>query len=113
MLDIMDEFERNRRIYIGHHADATDRTRRQCYCALRRFVQFCATEGQPRAKRIRDINQDHYAQFMDSPQMRAKSAATRYNEALIIATFTATAKLNIVVNTAKLCAAMKNQKANS
>jgi hypothetical protein len=109
----MEEFERNRRIYIGHHADATEKTRRQCYAALRRFVHFCATEAQPRARRIREIKQDHYAQFMDSPQMRAKSAATRYNEGLLIATFAATAKLNIVVNTVKLCATMKNSKANS
>ena len=113
MIDIMAEFERNRRIYIGDRVKASEKKRRQYYAAIRRFVLFASTEAEPRARRIREIGQDHYAQFMDSPQMRAKSAATRYNEGLLIATFAATAKLNIVVNTVKLCGTMKNSKANS
>ena len=112
MIDIMEEFERNRRIYIGERVKANEVKRRQYYAAIRRFVRYASTEAEPRARRIRDINQDHYAQYLDSPQMRAKSAGSRYEDALVLATFAREAGLKITINTAKLCQAAKNLKAN-
>lgn len=113
MIDIMDEFERNRRIYIGGRFESANETkRRQYYAAIRRFVLFASTEAEPRARRIRDICQDHYSQYMDSPQMRAKSAGSRYEDALVLATFAREAGLKISINTAKLCQAAQNSKAN-
>ena len=116
MIDIMEEFERNRRIYIGDRTKASEKKRRQYYAAIRRFVLFASTEAEPRAKRIRDINQDHYSQYVDSPQMQAKSAGSRYEDCLVIAIFAHEAGLKISINTAKLSAARassKNLKANS
>ena len=112
MIDIMEEFERNRRIYIGDRVKAAEPKRRQYYAAIRRFVRFSSTEAQPRARRIRDICQDHYAQYMDSQQMQAKSAGSRYEDCLVIAIFAHEAGLKISINTAKLSAARKNAKAN-
>lgn len=115
MLDIMDEFERNRRIYLGERAAASEPVRRMYYSAMRHFVEFCATEAQPRARRIREINQDNYAQYMDSPLMRSKSALQRYKEASVIETMAKNAGLKISINISRLYAAAhdKNSKANS
>lgn len=115
MLNIMEEFERNRRVYLGERISASEPVRRMYLNAMRHFVEFCGTEAQPRANRIREIKQDHYAQFMDSALMRSKSPQQRYKEACVIATMAENAGLKISINKARLYAAAypKEPKANS
>lgn len=94
---ILEEFERNRRIYLGPRADAAAATRRNYLSIMRRFVAFCATAQQP-ARRIREINQDHYTAYVRAWCAAGVKPSTQYAESLVLATFAEAAGLKIKIN---------------
>jgi hypothetical protein len=95
---ILEEFERNRRIYLGPRIEAAASTRRNYLSIMRRFVAFCGSQARPPARRIRDINQDHYAAYVRQWCASGVSPRTQYAESLVLATFAEAAGLKIKIN---------------
>lgn len=106
---LLEEFERCRRLYLGPRIEASEPVRRQYLAIMRRFIDFCSTEATPRAQRISEIKQDHYAQQVRAWQREGKSEDAQVRESWILKTFCEQAGLDIEINPA---ARRKNPKAD-
>ena len=95
---LLEEFERCRRLYLGPRIEASEPVRRQYLAIMRRFVIFCSTEAQPRAQRISDIKQDHYAQQVRAWALEGKPASAQERESWVLKTFVEQAGLEVEIN---------------
>ena len=95
---LLEEFERCRRLYLGPRIEASEPVRRQYLAIMRRFVVFCGSEATPRASRIDDICQDHYAQQVRAWQREGKSEDAQVRESWVLKTFVEQAGLAIEIN---------------
>lgn len=91
---LIDEFERKQRIYIANKRQYSKKSNLERAQKIRKFLLFCENLG---VKKIRDINQSHYRQFV-SEFLNTKSTETKRKYLYALREFFERAHLPIIVN---------------
>ncbi len=94
MSRLIDEFERKRRIYVANKRQYSKKSNFERIQKIRKFLLFCENLG---VKKIRDINQSHYRQFV-SEFLNTKSTETKRKYLYALREFFERAHLPIIVN---------------
>jgi len=91
---LIDEFERKKRIYVANKRQYSEKSNKERVQKVMKFLSFCEDLG---VKRIKDINQSHYRQFV-SEFLNKKSSETKRKYLYALREFFERAHLPIIVN---------------
>jgi len=91
---LIDEFERKKRIYITNKRQYSKKSNLERIQKIRKFILFCEDFD---VKRIKDINQSHYRQFV-SEFLNKKGSETKRKYLYALREFFERAHLPIIVN---------------
>jgi len=105
---LIDEFEKKRRIYIANKRQYSDKSNREREQKIKKFLSFCEDLG---VKKIKDINQSHYRQFVPEI-LNTKSTETKRKYLYCLREFFQRAHLPININITQNIAKTKERKLN-
>jgi len=91
---LVDEYNKNLRIYLRKKSDASKKSENQRKNKVLAFLRYCETKG---IKRIQDITESHYRSFV-SEYLVNKSTETKRKYLLSLNEFFTRAHLNIKIN---------------
>ena len=91
---LIDEFERKQRIYITNKRQYSRKSNIERAQKIRKFLEFCENLD---VKKVKDINQSHYRQFV-SEILNTKSTETKRKYLYALREFFERAHLPIIVN---------------
>ena len=92
--ELIQEFERYKRLYLRYKHQYSKDSNRRREQKIKAFLAFCARRG---VKRIRDIREEHYRQFV-AEVLNAKATETKRKYLLALREFFKRAHLPIRIN---------------
>jgi site-specific recombinase XerD len=104
--ELIREFEQYKRLYLRYKHQYSKDSNRRREQRVRVFLRFCAQRG---VKRIKDIKEEHYRQFV-SEVLNSKATETKRKYLLVLKEFFQRAHLPIKVNVQGNIARTKEKK---